>query len=79
MTGKELKGFIFEDYYQRMGFGKENTYYSMEHQKKDLQLDATKLTEKNPDLCNVHYQSLLRNKNSKPVRESKIITQTFLE
>ena len=31
MTVKKLKGFIFEDYYQRMGFAKENTYYSMNH------------------------------------------------
>ena len=79
MTVKKLKGFIFEDYYQRMGFAKENTYYSMNHQKKDLQLDATKLTEEITDLCNIYYQSFLRNKNSKPVRESKVLTQNFLE
>ena len=30
-----------------MGFAKESSYYSMKHKKKDLQLLATKLTEKN--------------------------------
>ena len=51
MTVKELKGLIFEDYYQRMGFAKDSTCYSMKHQKKDLQLDATKLTEKINNVC----------------------------
>ena len=31
-TVKELKDFIFEKYYQRMVFDKENSYYSMKHQ-----------------------------------------------
>ena len=28
---KELKDFIFENYYQQMGFARENSYYSMKH------------------------------------------------
>ena len=47
MTVEELKDFTFGKYHQQMGFTIENSYYSMEHQKKkDLQLLATKLTEK---------------------------------
>ena len=43
MTVKELKDFIFENYHQRIGFAKENSYYTMKHQKKkDLQLFAIK-------------------------------------
>ena len=45
---KELKNFIFENYYIGFGFAKESSYYSMKHQKKkDLQLLETKLIEKN--------------------------------
>ena len=50
MTVKELEDFIFEKYHQRIRFAKENSYYTMKHQKKkDLQLFAIKLTEKIPD------------------------------
>ena len=34
MTVKELKSFNFENYHQQMGFVKENSDYSMKHQKK---------------------------------------------
>ena len=48
MTAKELKDFIFENVYTRLGFARENSYYSMKHQKKtDLHLFATKLRKKN--------------------------------
>ena len=44
MKVNELRYFIFEIF----RFYKENSYYSMKYQKKkDLQLFATKLTEKN--------------------------------
>ena len=44
MKVNELRDFIFEIF----RFSKENSYYSMKYQKKkDLQLFATKLTEKN--------------------------------
>ena len=47
MTIKELKDFIFENYYRRIGFTKENSYYSVKYQqKKDLLLYATKIREK---------------------------------
>ena len=46
MTVNELRGFIFENYNKRIGFARENSYYSMHQKKQDLQLFATKLTEK---------------------------------
>ena len=53
MTAKELKDFIFENVYTRLGFARENSYYSMKHQKKtDLHLFATKLRKKKTDPSN---------------------------
>ena len=33
MSVNEIRDFIFENYYKRIGFSKENCYYSMKHQK----------------------------------------------
>ena len=52
MTVNELRGFIFENCNKRNGFARENIYYSMHQKKQDLQLFATKLTEKIPDPSN---------------------------
>ena len=61
-----------ENYYKRIGFSKENSYYSVRHQKKkDLLFFATKSTEKNTLPL---YQSFIRKKN-KFSKESKIMTQ----
>ena len=47
MTIKELKEFIFENYFRHRGFTKESSYYSMNDQKKkDLLLCKNKLIEK---------------------------------
>ena len=45
--------------------------------RKDLLLLATKLIEKTLDPCNAkeHYQSFLRKRNTKSVKQSKLITQ----
>ena len=32
MAAIEIRDFIFENYYKRVGFSKENIYYSMKHQ-----------------------------------------------
>ena len=75
---KELKDFIFENYYRQIGFTKENSYYSMKHRKKkDLSLFATKLIEKIPAASNTKdfNQSFLKNKSRKLVKQSKIIVQ----
>ena len=77
MTVKELKDSFFENYHQRMGFAKKQLLFNeTSEKKKDLQLFATKLTEKVPDPCNAknHCQSFLRKKNIKLVKQSKIIT-----
>ena len=43
-----IKDFIFENYYKRIGFSKENSYYSMKRLKrKDLLLLGNKAIEKN--------------------------------
>ena len=34
MAVKDLKEFLFETYYRPTEFTKENSYYSMQHQKK---------------------------------------------
>ena len=48
MTVSEIRDYIFENYYKQIGFSKENSYYSMKHpEKKNQQLFANKLTEKN--------------------------------
>ena len=76
MTANEIRDFIFKNYYKRIGFSKENSYYSMKHKKKDLQLFPIKLTEKIPDPRNAreHYQLFMRKKNTKSTKQSKIIS-----
>ena len=34
MTVNEIRDFIVKNYYKRIGFSKENSYYSMKHKKK---------------------------------------------
>ena len=41
MPANKIRDFIFENYYKQIGYFKENSYYSMKHLKKDLQLFAT--------------------------------------
>ena len=66
MYVNEIKDFIFENYYKRIGFSKGNSYYSMKRlKKKDLLLLANKLIEKISDPHNAkeHYQTFIRKKN----------------
>ena len=68
---------IFENYYKRVGFSKEDSYYSMKCLKrKELLLFANKLIEKLSDLRNAkeRYESFLRKKNRKSVKRWEIIT-----
>ena len=70
MSVNEVRDFIFENYYKRTEFCKENSYYSMKclKKKKDLLLLANKLIEKTSDPHNAkehfihfnHYQSFIR-------------------
>ena len=77
MSINEIKDFIFGNYYKRIAFSKESSYYSMKSlKKKDLLLLAKKLIEKIPDPRNAkkHSQSFIRKKNRKSVKQSEIIT-----
>ena len=77
MSVNEIKDFIFENYYKRIGFSKENSYYSMKNsKKKNLLLLANKSIEKVPDPRNAieQHQSFIRKKNTKSVKQSEIIT-----
>ena len=68
MTVNELRNFIFKNYYKRIIFSKENSYYSMERQKgKDLQFFATKVAKNIPDPSNAkeYYNSHLKRRNTK--------------
>ena len=73
----EIRYFIFENYCKRIGFSKENSYYVMKRLKeKDLLLLANKLIEQIPDPYNAkeYYQSFIRKKNTKSVKQSEIFT-----
>ena len=49
MKIKELSDFIYENYFSQTGLTKENSYYSIKNQKKDLLSFAPKLFETIPD------------------------------
>ena len=80
ITVNELRDFIFENYYKRIGFVTEINYYSMKQlkkkkkKKKDFLL-VKKLIENilDPSNAKEHYESLARKKNTKSVKEPKII------
>ena len=58
-----------------MGFSKKNSYYSMKDlKKKDLLLHTNKLIEKIPRNAKEHYQSFMKKKNTKSIKQSEIIT-----
>ena len=42
MSVNEIRDFIFENYYKRIGFSKENSYYSMKFLKKKRFIVARK-------------------------------------
>ena len=44
MAINELRDFIFENYYRRIGFSHGNIYYSVKHERKDLILVILKNT-----------------------------------
>ena len=76
MSVNKIRNFIFKDYYKRIGFSKEYSYYSMKClKKKDLLLFANKLIGKIPDPRNAkeHYQPFIKNKMAKLVKQQNII------
>ena len=72
MSVNEIRDLIFEIHYKIIRFSEENSYYSMKRlNKKDLLLLANKLVENLPFPCNAkeHYQSFVRKKNTKSVKQ----------
>ena len=76
MPIKEIKDFLFENYYKWVVFSNENEIIHWNVLKKDLLVLANKLIEKIPDPRNIkeHYQLFIRKKNTNSVKQSEIIT-----
>ena len=78
MSINEIREFFFEKFFKGIEFSQENNYYSMKRlkKKKDLLLFVNKLIENIPPNRNdkIHYQSFIKMKNPKSVKESEIIT-----
>ena len=71
MFVNEIRGFIFENYYKRIVFCKESSYYSMKRLKrKDLLLLAHKLIEKVPGPHNANEHLLMNNANEQKISET---------
>ena len=66
MSVNDIRDFIFENYYKRIGCSKKSSYYSMKE----------KLMEKVTDPRNAkeRYQLYLRKRNRKSVKQSETIT-----
>ena len=76
MSFNDIIDFIYENYYKKFGFSKQNSYCSLKRSnRKDLLLLANKSIEKVPEPRNAkqHYESFLRKKNRKSVKRSEII------
>ena len=81
MSVNEIRGFIFENYCNIIGFSKESSCYSMKRSKKDLLLPANKLMGKMLDPLNTkeYCQSFIRKKYkiSKTIRNYYLSTKNF--
>ena len=74
----EFRDFFFGNhYYKWIRFSKRNNYHSLKYLEKNLQFFVTKLTGNLPDPSTnkEYYNSYLKRKNKKAVKQSKIITQ----
>ena len=47
MSANEIRDFIFENYYKRIRFSKENSYYSMTRLKKSFFVPCNQINRKN--------------------------------
>ena len=76
MSVNDIRDFIHETYHKQIGFSKEDRLSFIETiGKNDLLMFATKLIEKVPDPHNAkqHYESFLRKKNRKLVKQSELL------
>ena len=46
MSVNEIRDFIFENYYKRIGFSKENSYCSMKHLEKKIDVACEQINRK---------------------------------
>ena len=83
MTIKELRDFIYENYYSRIRLTKENRYYPIKtSEKKKIYynlLSLTKLIEKipYPSKTKEYYQSYLKNPPSQKKKIGKTIKSNY--
>ena len=83
MSANEIRDFIFENYYKRIGFFKEYKYYSMKHLKKIFVVACKQINRKKKlDLCSAkeHHQSFIRKKKhkiSKAIKNNYLSTKNF--
>ena len=78
MTVNELRDFIFENYYKRIGFVKESSHYSMKRLKRKDVVAFNQINRKIADPRKAKEQTLsiiFKKTNTKSVKQSKIITQ----
>ena len=86
MAANELRNFIFENYYKRIGFIKQITYYSKQRLRKRFDIACTEINRKRADPNNVkeyYYSYLKKHKTSKTIKNNFSATkihriQTFL-
>ena len=77
INANEMRDLIYENYYKSIVYSKEESYCSLKLLKKErLLLLANKLIKNIPDLRNAkkHYESFLRKKNRKSVKQLEIIS-----
>ena len=68
INASEIRDFIYENDYKRIGFYKEESCFSLKRLKKGRLLSrANKLIKNVPDRCNAkdHYESFVRKKSRK--------------
>ena len=75
ITINEIKHFIFENYYKRIGFSQKISYNSMKYlTKKDLLSLADKLVKNIPDLRMLKNTITIIIEEKQKVKQSEIIT-----
>ena len=81
MSVNEIRDFIFENYFKRIRFSKESSYYSTKCLKrKDLLFFTKKFIENvaDPHSTKEHYQSFLRkHKTSGTIRNNQLPIKHF--
>ena len=78
MSVNEIRHFLFENYYKRVGFSKENSYYSMKHMVKKINVTCKQINRKKYLILIMlkntnNHQSFIGQKNRKSVKQSEII------